>query len=56
MLLSVSPDIDECASSPCENGGTCENNIGYFECTCVVDLYEGTVCHDGKLSSHYFQE
>ena len=54
--MSVSPDIDECASSPCENGGTCKNKIGLFECTCVFHLYEGTVCQDGKLvlgSRHY---
>ena len=41
-------DIDECASSPCENGGTCTDKINSFECTCVYDLYRGSVCHDGK--------
>ena len=55
--MSVSPDIDECASSPCENGGKCEDNIGYFNCKCVFDLYKGTVCQDGKLvlGSRYYQ-
>jgi hypothetical protein len=36
-------DVDECLSSPCENGGTCAQGLGVFECTCV-EGYEGAAC------------
>ena len=26
-------DIDECASQPCQNGGTCVDMLNKFECT-----------------------
>ena len=28
------PDIDDCASSPCQNGGTCTDGINSFTCNC----------------------
>ena len=40
---NCSEDIDECESSPCENGATCLNYDGGFNCTCV-DGYEGDLC------------
>lgn len=27
-------DIDECQSSPCQNGGVCEDLTNKFKCTC----------------------
>ncbi|XP_070205241.1 fibropellin-1-like isoform X4 [Littorina saxatilis] len=36
---------NECASSPCKNGGTCNNMIGYFTCTCPPD-FSGDWCED----------
>lgn len=33
-------DIDECSSSPCSNGGTCEDEINGYQCICT-DRYEG---------------
>uniref|UniRef100_K1P7P1 Cartilage matrix protein n=1 Tax=Magallana gigas TaxID=29159 RepID=K1P7P1_MAGGI len=36
-------DIDECAINPCQNGGTCSNNIGSFSCSCPEHIY-GTMC------------
>jgi len=47
--LCLATDIDECASNPCENGGTCTNEINSFKCKCVEDLYDGAVCNSGKL-------
>ena len=39
-------DVDECASSPCQNGGICTTNmsaVNNFQCTCTVD-YVGPTC------------
>ncbi|KAK3084330.1 hypothetical protein FSP39_011641 [Pinctada imbricata] len=35
--------IDECASGPCINGGTCNDHVNYFTCDCT-NRYNGTVC------------
>jgi hypothetical protein len=31
----ISCDIDMCASSPCENGGTCIDGLNSYSCVCV---------------------
>ena len=50
----VISDINECASSPCQNGGICSDEIGKFTCTCAGG-YTGTTCQSGKMNeSHYF--
>jgi hypothetical protein len=36
-------EIVECASSPCQNGATCVDQINRFTCTCVPG-YVGTLC------------
>ncbi|XP_077983821.1 sushi, von Willebrand factor type A, EGF and pentraxin domain-containing protein 1-like [Glandiceps talaboti] len=36
-------EIDLCLSSPCDNGGTCEDNISGFTCHCVSG-YHGDRC------------
>ena len=42
-------DIDECASSPCENGATCSQGSqpNYFECACV-DGFVGLRCDNDQ--------
>ena len=40
-------DINECAGSPCANGGTCHDQVGHFVCECPAG-YEGTNCEIGK--------
>jgi len=35
--------FDECASDPCQNGGTCNDGINGYTCTCDSG-YEGTHC------------
>ena len=40
-------DINECASSPCQNGGTCLDLVNGFTCDCA-DGYEGTHCQTSK--------
>ena len=39
-------DIDECASSPCQNGGTCNDGINMYNCDCVPG-YSGGHCETG---------
>lgn len=37
---SCEQDIDECLSSPCKHGGTCQNLENNYECTCI-EGFEG---------------
>ena len=39
-------DIDECASRPCQNGGTCNDGINQYNCDCVPG-YSGGQCETG---------
>ena len=41
-------DIDECANTPCAHGGTCNDGINTYSCTCVLG-YKGSDCEVGKL-------
>ena len=45
-------DIDECASSPCANGGVCSNNVGAFSCSCALG-YTGSDCETGTDDLYY---
>ena len=36
-------NIDECAPDPCQNGGTCTDDINGYSCTCVPG-YTGSDC------------
>lgn len=51
ILLYVGRDcetnIDECANSPCRNGGECVDLIGNFKCICPVG-YSGSLCEEAK--------
>jgi hypothetical protein len=38
-------DIDECASNPCQNGGTCVDGVNSYTCQCQPG-YEGTNCEN----------
>lgn len=42
------PDIDECASTPCLNGGTCLDGINQYTCRCPPG-YDGDNCENSKL-------
>ena len=39
-------EINECDSSPCANGGTCDNTVNGYECECVA-RFRGTNCETG---------
>ena len=42
-VVSCVTEIDNCVGDPCENGGTCEDGILTYSCTCVLG-YEGDDC------------
>ena len=42
-------DIDECATSPCQNGGSCTDQVNGYTCDCV-DGYDGPNCENGDIS------
>ena len=44
--------VDECISSPCQNGGACLDGITSYQCTCV-DPFTGADCESGKLCHLY---
>jgi hypothetical protein len=39
-------DIDECASNPCQNAGTCSDKVDGYECKCVGG-FTGLLCNIG---------
>ena len=52
MNCNCITDIDECASDPCQNGGTCNDFVDAFNCTCDgAGGYSGENC-EGRL---YFE-
>ena len=49
MAREYFSDINECADTPCMNGGECSDLVGRFECECATG-YEGTTCETGELA------
>ena len=45
-------DVDECASNPCSNGSTCEDNDNAYTCTCAAGFH-GANC-DISMTFMYF--
>ena len=43
-------DIDDCASAPCQNGGTCVDGINSYTCNCVYG-YTGDHCQTGMWTA-----
>ncbi|KAK5622275.1 hypothetical protein CRENBAI_006621 [Crenichthys baileyi] len=40
-------EVDECESSPCQNGATCLNRLNHFQCVCVPG-FSGKLCESNK--------
>ena len=49
----TSVDVNECQSNPCENGGTCLNEIGSYHCSCSRG-FSGKHCQGNQLSNDWF--
>ena len=45
-------DIDECASNPCENGGTCTDEVNGYTCACEAG-YTDDNCGTSKCCRTY---
>ena len=43
----LSADVDECASTPCLNGATCEDLVLDYNCTCALG-FTGKKCDMSK--------
>ena len=41
-------DIGECTSVPCQNNGTCADEINRFTCTCA-NGFSGNMCETSKI-------
>jgi hypothetical protein len=42
-------DVNECASSPCKNGGSCQNGTNMYTCSCAGP-WSGTTCQNATLT------
>ena len=46
-MIGTFLDIGECSSDPCQNGGTCIDEINAFACICIIG-YTGDVCETSE--------
>jgi hypothetical protein len=51
MFICFILDIDECVPEPCQNNGTCTDQINAYECQCIPG-FNGTNCENGKSQCH----
>ena len=47
-MYSCTANIDECANVTCQNGGTCQDGVNTFNCSCVAG-YTGQYCQSKIL-------
>ncbi|NXW58617.1 CRUM1 protein, partial [Eurystomus gularis] len=43
--VNCDAEIDECASDPCQNGALCNDDVGFYTCTCAPG-YQGIHCEE----------
>ena len=54
ILANMFVDTNECASNPCQNGGTCNDEVNKYSCDCGLG-YAGVNCQIGISISFDFQ-
>ena len=42
------PDIDDCASNPCQNGGTCVDGVNRYTCSCSAEFSSDNCAKNSK--------
>ena len=47
---SLFSDINDCASSPCQNNGTCHDMVNDFNCSCVAGFTD-KMCQTSESAS-----
>ena len=47
-------DVDECASNPCQNNGTCTDEVNQFQCSCLAGFTDN-VCQTSNAFSFLYQ-
>ena len=45
--MTFPSDINDCASNPCQNQGTCIDGVNSYQCICA-DGWEGALCNINK--------
>ena len=51
LFYCFKTELDECGSSPCQNGGICTDAVNMYTCTCPSG-YSGLHCEDGEWISN----
>ena len=46
-VRDIFSDVNECLSTPCQNGATCEDQTNGYTCECA-EGYEGPSCEQGQ--------
>ena len=46
-MLFLFSDIDDCSGVVCQNGGTCEDGVGEYSCSCTTG-FSGSLCQTGE--------
>ena len=50
IFFLLTPDINECKSLPCQNGGTCDDGVNSYKCTCKPG-FEGKNCETSEYDA-----
>ena len=48
-------DNNECESNPCQDGGTCQEEVNGYKCDCPLGL-TGDVCETGRITNEVLQK